>query len=77
MGFEERPTKATSHTQWINDDGGNRRKVTVDSAKEPFSDDLISSMARQAEVSVSNFYEVCSKDGAKRAKKGLLKWLLG
>lgn len=75
LGFEQRPQKGTSHTQWVLDTPGRRYKVTVDAPKEPFSDILVKSMACQAGISVSQFYEVCSKDGAKRAKRGLLGWL--
>jgi len=76
MGFTKRPQKATSHTQWVRSTEKGILKVTVDAPKSPFSHDLIKSMAHQAGVSVSGFYEVCSKDGAKKAKRGLLGWLL-
>ena len=76
LGFEERPKKGTSHTQWAGQINGHFRKVTVDAHHEPFSDDLTKSMANQAGISVKQFYEVCSKDGAKKAKKGLLSWLV-
>ena len=40
----------TSHEDWVSNAGGYFRKVTVDCPKAPFSQDLISSMARQAGV---------------------------
>ena len=56
LGFEARPQKSTSHEQWVKDDNGVLRKVTVDCPKAPFSQDLIGSMARQAGVSKKEFY---------------------
>jgi predicted RNA binding protein YcfA (HicA-like mRNA interferase family) len=70
-GFKREKQKGTSHTQWSKD----HLKVTVDAPKAPFSDDLIAMMARQAEMSKDNFYEICSKEGQKKAKKGTLGWL--
>lgn len=78
-GFEEQPRTSTSHTKWIKKCvcGGQRTKkvVTVDAHLSPFSKDLIKSMAKQAGMSVKQLHELCSKDGQKDAKKGLLKWL--
>jgi predicted RNA binding protein YcfA (HicA-like mRNA interferase family) len=56
LGFEARPRKGTSHEQWVKDCGGKRHKVTVDCPKEPFTQDLIRYMARQAGVSKTAFY---------------------
>ena len=56
LGFEARPRKGTSHEQWVKDYGGKRYKVTVDCPKEPFTQDLIRYMARQAGVSKTKFY---------------------
>jgi predicted RNA binding protein YcfA (HicA-like mRNA interferase family) len=56
LGFEPRPQKGTSHEQWVKDYGGKRYKVTLDCPKEPFTQDLIRSMARQAGVSKRAFY---------------------
>jgi predicted RNA binding protein YcfA (HicA-like mRNA interferase family) len=56
LGFEPRPQKRTSHEQWVKDYGGKRYKVTVDCPKEPFTQDLIRSMAHQAGVSKRAFY---------------------
>ena len=77
-GFELRTQKA-SHEQWILDGEKNgkkfRYKVTVDGHHAPFSQDLVSSMANQAGMSKKQFYELCCKDGTKKAKKGKLSWL--
>lgn len=56
LGFEPKPQKGTSHEQWVKDYGGKRHKVTVDCPKQPFTQDLIRSMAHQAGVSKSAFY---------------------
>ena len=61
LGFSPRPTKGTSHEQWIKDAGGERYKVTVDCPKAPFSPDLISSMAKQAGVTKKVFYIALNK----------------
>jgi predicted RNA binding protein YcfA (HicA-like mRNA interferase family) len=56
LGFQRRPQKGTSHIHWIKDERGRRFKVTVDPPKAPFSQDLISFMARQAGVGKKQFY---------------------
>jgi predicted RNA binding protein YcfA (HicA-like mRNA interferase family) len=56
LGFAYRNTEG-SHENWIKETGGHRRKVTVDCPKAPFSHMLIGSMARQAGVSVKDFYK--------------------
>lgn len=56
LGFSPRPQKGTSHEQWVKTDGVRFFKVTVDCPKAPFSQDLISSMAKQAGVSKKDFY---------------------
>lgn len=61
LGFSPRPTKGTSHEQWVKDVAGGRFKVTVDCPKAPFSQDLISSMANQAGVSKKEFYLALKK----------------
>ncbi len=58
LGFEPRTQKG-SHEQWIKDVSGHRYKVTVDCPKEPFTGDLISSMASQAGISKKDFYKAC------------------
>lgn len=60
LGFAQRPTKATSHEQWVKE-GPPFRKVTVDKPKSPFSQDLIKSMANQAGVSKKDFYAALRK----------------
>ena len=56
LGFAPRPQKSTSHEHWVKTVGNKFFKVTVDCPKAPFSQDLISSMARQAGVSKKAFY---------------------
>lgn len=71
-GFTPRPQKSTSHRHWVHENfRGQFRKVTVDAHHQPFSPDLVSSMAHQMGVSKKEFYALCSKDGAKKAKRGL------
>lgn len=60
LGFELRD-QTGSHEQWIRDGSDGRRKVTVDCPKQPFTGDLISSMARQAGVSKKEFYAALRK----------------
>lgn len=63
LGFSARPQKGTSHEQWVKYDAAGKLlgKVTVDCPKAPFSQDLISFMARQAGVSKNDFYEALDK----------------
>lgn len=56
LGFKPRPKKGTSHEQWVGYSNDRIFKVTVDCPKSPFSQDLISSMAKQAGVSKKEFY---------------------
>ena len=64
LGFAPQPQRATSHEHWTKDvlDSKGRRvgrlKVTVDKPKQPFHHDLISSMAKQADVPKKRFYEL-------------------
>lgn len=73
LGFEAVNQKGTSHRQWKMYFRGKLRKVTVDPPKSPFSNDLITFMARQAGLSKKEFYVMCSKDGAKNLRNGKLK----
>lgn len=58
LGFEKKKTKnATSHEKWSKTTSVTRYNVTVDCPKQPFSHDLIASMARQAGVSKKKFYD--------------------
>lgn len=59
LGFTLRSQKG-SHEQWVKL-GPPFRKVTVDCPKAPFSPFLIESMARQAGVSVVDFYAALGK----------------
>jgi hypothetical protein len=63
LGFRHRPGKSgSSHEQWVGQDAnGQFRKVTVDCPKSPFSQDLISSMAKQAGVTKKRIYEELAK----------------
>lgn len=56
LGFEQRPNKATSHEQWVAQEPF--RKVTVDKHEQPFNQDLVSSMARQAGLTKKAFYQL-------------------
>lgn len=56
LGFYHRDSKS-SHDQWVPvDPAAPFRKVTVDKPKAPFGHILVKSMARQAGVSVKEFY---------------------
>lgn len=61
LGFAPRERKSTSHEQWVKKADGRCWKVTVDCPKAPFSDMLVGSMARQAGVSVKDFYLALEK----------------
>ncbi|RLA46013.1 MAG: type II toxin-antitoxin system HicA family toxin [Gammaproteobacteria bacterium] len=78
LGFVSRPKKSTSHQQWARSEKIKGKavllKVTVDEHNSPYSNDLVKSMARQAGLSEKQFREVCSKSGAKKAKRGMLDW---
>jgi predicted RNA binding protein YcfA (HicA-like mRNA interferase family) len=56
LNFVPRSQKGTSHEHWVKRENGRFYKVTVDCPKAPFSQDLISSMAKQAGVSKKEFY---------------------
>jgi predicted RNA binding protein YcfA (HicA-like mRNA interferase family) len=56
LGFEPKPQKSTGHEHWIKN-GQPFRKVTLSAHNEPFDDFIVSSMARQAGVSVKEFYQ--------------------
>lgn len=61
LGFDPRPTSATSHEQWVKVQDGRIYKVTVDCPKQPFGPDLVASMARQAGVSKRELYRAAGK----------------
>lgn len=56
LGFAPRPTKGTSHEQWVKENKDGFWKVTVDCPKQPFTGDLVMWMARQAGVTKKQFY---------------------
>jgi predicted RNA binding protein YcfA (HicA-like mRNA interferase family) len=59
LGFEPRAKKSgTSHEDWVATRNGRFYKVTVDCPKAPFSQDLISSMAKQAGVTKKEIYRL-------------------
>lgn len=59
LGFKKRDKKSgTSHEDWIATIDGVFRKVTVDCPKAPFSQALISSMAKQAGVTKKTIYNI-------------------
>lgn len=55
LGFELRPQKSTAHEQWVKEAPA-FKKVTLSAHNEPFDDFIVGSMARQAGVSVREFY---------------------
>ena len=58
LGFKARAMRSgTSHEDWVKDDG-RFYKVTVDCPKAPFTQDLISSMAKQAGVTKQQIYDI-------------------
>lgn len=59
MGFTFRNQEG-SHENWVRSEPVPFRKVTVDCPKSPFSQDLITFMARQAGVSKKEFYNYLS-----------------
>lgn len=56
LGFKASPQKGTSHEHWKKIENGRLYKVTVDCPKAPFSQDLISSMAKQAGITKKQLY---------------------
>ncbi|QNT25524.1 type II toxin-antitoxin system HicA family toxin [Ralstonia solanacearum] len=56
LGFNFRDQNGSSHEQWVRKDDRGFYKVTVDCPKAPFSQTLITFMARQAGVSKKEFY---------------------
>jgi predicted RNA binding protein YcfA (HicA-like mRNA interferase family) len=59
LGFTKREKKSgTSHEDWVRKDERGFFKVTVDCPKSPFSQDLISSMAKQAGVTKKEIYAI-------------------
>jgi len=62
LGFDKSPsTSGSSHEQYKKVESGKMYKVTVDCPKAPFSQDLISSMARQAGMTKKEFYKHATK----------------
>ena len=63
LGFAFRDQNASSHEQWVRQDHRGFFKVTVDCPKAPFSQTLITFMARQAGVSKKDFYAALQSRG--------------
>ncbi|MGR9106820.1 MAG: type II toxin-antitoxin system HicA family toxin [Gammaproteobacteria bacterium] len=61
LGFVARPSKGTSHEQWVKKEKGRLYKVTVDCPKAPFSHTLIKGMAEQAGVKKADFYRILGR----------------
>ncbi len=74
-GFIQQPKTGTSHVQWVYKKKNIYYRVTISAHLAPFSHDLIRHMSNQAGMSVNEFYELCSKEGSKKAKRGTLEWL--
>ncbi len=55
LGSAERAQKATSHTQWVKENGNNLLKVTLDEHNSPYTKKLLKSIASQAGMSVRDF----------------------
>lgn len=58
LGFEHKDTKG-GHFQYAGFGRGRYCKITVDKHLAPFSQDLISSMARQANLTKKELYAAC------------------
>lgn len=58
LGFTQLPQKATSHTQWVKDSPGGRRKVTLDEHHAPYTRFLLKSIAHAAGVSAHEFVRI-------------------
>lgn len=76
-GFEEKPGTGTSHVKWVKIHNGEKLTVTVDAHLEPFSEILVSSMAKQAGMNKKQFQRMCAKQGIKDARKGVFAWFFG
>lgn len=60
LGFEQRPQRSTGHEHWVKAEP-KFLKVTLSAHNEPFDDFVVSSMARQAGVSLRDFYAALEK----------------
>ena len=60
LGFELRPQKSTGHEPWVKAEP-RFYKVTLSAHNQPFDDFIVSSMARQAGVTVRAFYAALEK----------------
>lgn len=58
LGFEFKETKG-GHHQYAGYGRGRYCKITVDKHLAPFSQDLITSMARQANLTKKELYQAC------------------
>lgn len=60
LGFVHRNTDG-GHEQWVREAPAPFRKITIATHIEPFADTLVMYMARQAGVSVREFYAALDK----------------
>ena len=60
LGFELRPQQSTGHEHWVKAEP-RFLKVTLSAHNQPFDDFIVGSMARQAGVSVREFYAALEK----------------
>jgi hypothetical protein len=59
LGYEPRPQKATSHVNWVVNEGTpDYRRVTVDANNAPFKDQALMFILHQMGVTKKRFYEI-------------------
>ena len=63
LGFKQQKNKATGHEQWVaeNPKDDTFKKVTVSKHSAPFRKELVKSMAKQAGVSLREFFQLCKE----------------
>lgn len=60
LGFSKSSQRG-SHEQWVRVKDGRKYKVTVDCPKQPFTNTLLDNMAKQADCSKRDFYNILKK----------------
>ncbi len=60
LGFKHRNTEG-GHENWVRESPPPFRKLTIDAHLQPFADTLVMYMARQAGVTVRDFYKALEK----------------
>lgn len=58
LGFEPRPSKGTSHEQWVRSDARGFFRVTVDAHQQPYHRALLKLMLHQAGIRKSEFFDL-------------------